>query len=247
MAILPYFTFNFILNEKFYAMEQSCSFLFFSSCNEIKEQNEIFENKISSPTSLPLAASSAEFMALTESSKENSLLTDQCQCDYKILSVDLPPLATGAARNIVELFSNDECDGPFGTPVCPLFTTSFTSDGLCKVPFGNCHQDWNDLMEDYQPFNCLIDAFSGFYTLNFSSYQTGVNGLGCGGFQFPGNPEITIAIRCQKESGSSCEGTDTNIYTLDTNNYEEIGYFVTGGKCGCVPHFLKFQNPEDQS
>jgi len=25
------------------------------------------------------------------------------------------------------------------------------------------------------------------------------------------------------------------------------GYLAMGGKCGCVPHFLKFENPGDPS
>jgi len=224
-------------------MEQSCSLLFSSllfSCEDIKEQNEIYENEISSPIPFPLAASSAEFMALTESSKVNSLLANECNCEYKILNVDLPPLSVGAARNFVELHTFDDCQ-----PFCPIFKTAFTSDGLCKSVFGTCLQEWDDLMEDYQPFSCLIDEFTGFYKFNFSSYQTGVNGVGCGGFQFPGNPEITISIRCQKENDPECGGMDTNVLIIDTNNYEEFGYFVTGGECGCVPHFLKPSNPVD--
>ena len=181
-------------------------------------------------------------MALTKGNKENSLLTDKCDCEYKILDVDLPPLQPGAARNFVELFSPDECQ-----PFCPIFKPFFSSDGLCKQNFGTCNQAWGDLLIDYEPFSCLIDAFSGFYNYNFSSYQTGVNGVGCSGFQFPGNPEITISIRCHKGGDSECGGTDTNTLIIDTNNYEELGKFVTGGECGCVPHFLKFENPDDPS
>lgn len=223
-------------------MEQYCSLLF--SCENVKEQSEIYENKISSPKSLPFAASSAEFLAHNESSSNASMLNNECSCEYKILNVDLPPLSGINERNIVELYSYDNC---LGGAECPLFTTNFTSDGLCISNFGNCHQAWGDLLVDYEPFSCLIDAYSGFYNFNFSSYQTGVNGIGCGGFQNPGNPKITISIRCTKEGDSECGGTDTNTLIIDTDNFEILGKFVTGGECGCVPHFLKYQNPDDPS
>jgi hypothetical protein len=151
----------------------------------------------------------------------------------------LPPLGANP-RNIAELFSNTFCSAPVGVPACRSFTTNFSSDGLCIDNFGVCNQNWAALMVDYQPFNCLLDAFSGFYTYDFSSYQ-GV-GFGCSNADASGSPKITISIRCQKENSPSCGGTDTNTLTIAAGAFSKLGYFVTGGKCGCVPHFLKPPN-----